>query len=895
MPLSVGDKLGHYEVLSLLGAGGMGEVYRARDTTLKRDVALKVLPATFLRDPERMARFQREAEVLASLDHPNIGHIHGIVDSEDSRGLVLALIEGPTLADRIEAGPLPQDEAIAIAKQIIEALEYAHERGVVHRDLKPANVKSTPEGVVKVLDFGLAKVLEDEPPASSLTNSPTLTVGHTRAGVILGTAAYMSPEQAVGRPVDRRSDIFSFGAVLYEMLTGKRAFAGETTPDVLEAVVKSDPDWSKLPAATPTVVVNLLRRCLEKDRKQRLQSIGEARIVLNGPLEDPAPFQQAIAPSSSRRVSRLGFMATAAAAVFALALGAVSFIHFREQPPAEQVVRFQIFPPEKVAYGSSISLSPDGRQMAFMARAVDSQQSQVWIRSLDTLVARALPGTEGAGNSVFWSPDSRFIAFQSNNKLKKMEVAGGPAQTIGEFRGLRGGAWAPSGTIIFGSFGQPIMRVSDAGGVPAPVTALDPSRGEASHEYPSFLPDGRHFVYERVSATNENGGIYLGSLDAKPEQQDAKRLVTARVPRYAPSTDPAFGYVLFAREASLMALPFDTRSLEPTGAAILVSDGLFFSGLPSYSASTTGVLAFRTGSSAETGSRLLWFDRSGKPLGQVGPLAPYGGVQLSPDGKTLLTADQSPQHLFAVDLARGVLSRVNPGNVADSAPAVSPDGRVAFSYAPDGVLGDIYVRPANGAGTPELLFKSPTQKHVNHWSLDGRYLIYDDHTTQRQDLWIVPMSGDNHKPIPFLVTPADETFGQFSPDTKWVAYSSDESGRREVYVQGFVPDHVPAAGVGKWQISTAGGDKPRWRRDGKEMYYIALNGKMMAVPIKSTATTFEPGVAIPLFDTHVTGFTPYDVAPDGRFLINTVMEDSAANSSPITVVLNWTAALKNLR
>jgi serine/threonine protein kinase/Tol biopolymer transport system component len=888
MPLSAGDKLGPYEILAQIGAGGMGEVYRARDTTLKREVALKVLPAAFLRDPERMARFQREAEVLASLDHPNIGHIYGIVDSEDSRGLVLALIEGPTLADRIAAGAMPPEEALHVAKQIIEALEYAHDRGVVHRDLKPANVKITPAGVVKVLDFGLAKVLEDEPPASSVANSPTLTLGHTRAGVILGTAAYMSPEQAVGRTVDRRSDIFSFGAVLYEMLTGLRAFAGAATPDVLEAVVKNDPDWSMLPATTPGAIRQLLRRCLAKDRKQRLQAIGEARITLEkGESEGRQPAQANGLPNKQSNVAWM------VAAIGIAAALVVSFVHFREQPPAAELMRFQIPPPEKAILGNSLSLSPDGRRLAFTARGADGI-AQIWVRSLDTLAVHPLPGTERVGNSdVFWSPDSRFIGFAVPGQLKKVEASGGPAQTVCDLPNtFRGGAWAPDGTIIFGAFYRPLMRVPETGGVPAPLTALTDQ--EASHGHPSFLPDGRHFVYERSSAGNENGGIYLGSLDAKPEMQDSKRMATSLAPSYAPSPDPGFGYVLFGREGSLMALPFDARRLEPAGAAVPVAEGLPTTGALSYSASATGVLAFRTGPPGGTDSQLLWFDRQGKQLGQIGPPAPYGNLQLSPDGKLLLV-DRRNQHLWVADLARGVFSRVNPGNNTDYGIAVSPDGRVAFTYTLAGALGDIYVKLASGAGVAEPLVKSATQKHPNNWSLDGRFLIYDDHTSQRQDLWIVPMSGEktgDRKPIPFLVTPADETFGQFSPDTKWVAYSSDESGGWEVYVQGFVPDHVPAAGVGKWHISTAGGDKPRWRRDGKELYYIALDGKMMAVPVKSTATTFEPGAAVPLFETHATGFTPYDVAADGRFLINTVMEEAAAKTSPITVVLNWTAELK---
>ena len=423
MPLSVGDKLGHYEVLFLLGQGGMGEVYRARDTKLKRDVALKVLPATLLRDPERVARFQREAEVLASLDHPNIGPIFGIVDSEDSNGLVLALIEGPTLADRINAGPIPLDEAIAIAKQIIEALEYAHDRGVVHRDLKPANVKITPDGVVKVLDFGLAKVLEDEPPITSMANSPTLTMGHTQAGVILGTAAYMSPEQAVGRPVDRRTDIFSFGAVLYEMLTGKRAFVGAATPDVLEAVVKNDPDWSKLPVEVPPPIGKLLKRCLVKDRKQRLQAVGEVRIAIDRTREDA----EADNSPSANRSSQLAWIVAGVALLAALGIG---WQYLRQPAEAPRLARISLVMPEKASYNDYRSLpaiSPDGRRVA-ISLVVDGKRS-IWLRDLDSLEAHPLRGTD-EGESPFWSPGSQSLGYFTPTTLKTIDMGGGASVTV---------------------------------------------------------------------------------------------------------------------------------------------------------------------------------------------------------------------------------------------------------------------------------------------------------------------------------------------------------------------------------------------------------------------------------------------------------------------------------
>jgi eukaryotic-like serine/threonine-protein kinase len=533
MPLNVGDRLGHYEVLSLIGVGGMGEAYKARDTTLKRDVALKVLPTTFLRDPGRMARFQREAEVLASLDHTNIGHIYGIIDSEDLRGLVLALIEGPTLADRIEAGPVPLDEAVAISKQIIDALEYAHDRGVVHRDLKPANVKITPEGVVKVLDFGLAKVLEDEPPRSSLANSPTLTLGHTRTGVILGTAAYMSPEQAVGRPVDRRSDIFSFGAVLYEMLTGKRAFAGTTTPDVLEAVVKNDPDWSALPSGTPEYLRRLVERTLAKDRKQRLQAIGEARIALEHP--DRVELGTTTAPSRSWP----GWVWPGMAALFALVAAALAFIHFRETP--EQTLRYTIAGPES-SLVQSFAISPDGRSLVI---AAVGGKRQLWLRPMDALQAQPMPFTEDA-TYPFWSPDSRDIGFFAQGKLKKVPASGGPAQSLCDATDGRGASWSRDDVIVFSPSPAAIsiQRVAAAGGLPVDVT-----RTKGDQRYPVFLPDARHFLYLVRGATADQSGIYVSSLDGKENRRlltDVLNAVVSHRPhgRVAPDIFCSFAKIL---------------------------------------------------------------------------------------------------------------------------------------------------------------------------------------------------------------------------------------------------------------------------------------------------------------------------------------------------------------
>ena len=590
MALTAGTRLGPYEILAHIGAGGMGEVYRARDTKLDRDVAIKVIPPALAQDPERLARFEREAKVLASLNHPNIAQIYGV----EERALVMELVPGETLKS-----PLPLETALNYAKQIADALEAAHEKNIIHRDLKPANIMITPEGVVKVLDFGLASVLSRDREGADPVNSPTLTISPTRAGMILGTAAYMSPEQARGKAVDKRADIWAFGVVLFELLTGKPLFAGETVSDTLAHVLTKEPDWEQVPVK----VRRLLETCLQKDPRQRLQAIGDWKLM----LADDAPI--ATAPSRSR----LGWLAWGVAGLFLLTTLAVSFVHFREKPPVAELMRFQIPPPEKVTVGNQLSLSPDSHRLAFVGRGADGV-AQIWVRSLETLAARPLPGTEGA-NGLFWSPDSRFIGFAITGKLRKVDASGGPAQSICDLPGaFVGGAWAPDGTIVFGGVFHPMMRVPEAGGTPVPILALDPARKEIYQGFPSFLPDGRHFLYGRGSL--ETGGIYLSSLDATPKQQDSKLIVTtqAAAPVYARAPNPDFGYVLFGQEGSLMALPFNARRLEPAGMAVTIAESIASTRFvePSYSASATGVLAFHTGRPSGNVSQLLWFNREGK-------------------------------------------------------------------------------------------------------------------------------------------------------------------------------------------------------------------------------------------------------------------------------------------
>jgi serine/threonine protein kinase/Tol biopolymer transport system component len=918
VPLTPGARLGVYEVVAEIGEGGMGKVYRALDTTLGRQVAIKVLPDAFAQDAERLARFEREARTLASLNHPNIAQIYGLEKSGDNGALIMELVEGEDLSQRIAGGPIPWAEAFPIAKQIAEALEVAHEQGIIHRDLKPANIKVTPAGVVKVLDFGLAK-LADTGPANAkaghyardgsvrlqadLTMSPTITspAAMTEMGVLLGTAAYMAPEQARGRSVDRRADIWAFGCVLFEMLAGRRPFDGENVADTLGAIIHREPAWSVLPTSTPPVVRELLQRCLDKDPKQRLRDIGDARFEIDKALRTSVADETTdgrSAPASRSRTALAGWLV---AMPLGLVAAGVGFLHFTERPAdTTSAVRFEIAPPENTNFLTGGIVSADGRLVAFAARD-DRGLMTIWVRSLDSLEARPLPGTETSniGRPFFWSPDSRFIGYAADGKLKKVAVSGGAPQTLADLEGLtaaqyRGGDWSRDGVVIFGLQGKGLRRVPAEGGTASVLTNVDPSR-ESSHVEPVFLPDGRRFLYTRLANEREQSGVYVGTLDAGGESASPRRLLLAISGAvFAPSPNPNVGQLLFVRGRTLMIQPFDAARVQLAGEAEPLAENMPDLGARAFSASTTGVLTFKS-VGATSGSRLIWFDRQGKSLGEVGPPAPYGDIVLAPDDRTLVVWQREPQtdtpHLWIIDLQRQVRSRLNPGDQRDYAPAVSHDGRIVFTVESSGAAGDLFIRAASGAGDPEPLLKSTNTKHPNDWSASGRFIMYDEHHPSRlQDMWVLPLAGDR-KPIPFLTTPADEAGGQFSPDDRWVVYSSNESGRREVYVRDFAPDRSPAVGSARITISTAGGATPRWRPDGKEIYYIAPGGKMMAVPVK-LGPTFEAGVAVPLFDINATGFFSYDVTADGRFLVNTLAEQDSASSPPITVVVNWQAALK---
>ena len=870
MPLSVGDKFGHYEVLSLLGQGGMGEVYRARDATLKRDVALKVLPAKLLRDPERMARLQREAEVMASLDHPNIGHIHGIVDSEDSRGLVLALIEGPTLGDRIEAGPIPVDEAVGIAKQIIEALEYAHDRGVIHRDLKPANVKITPEGVVKVLDFGLAKVLEDEPPASSLANSPTLTAGHTRAGVILGTAAYMSPEQAVGRPVDRRSDIFSFGAVLYEMLTGQRPFRGAVTPDVLEAVVKNDPDWSKLP---PGGIDKLIRRCLTKDRKQRLQAIGEARIILSDPVGQ--------VPDLPAKSSKLPWAtATLLATTTAVALWAP----WRTEKPVDRpLVRLDmdlgadVSLPAPTMGGGSVAISPDGTRLTYASGTPRS----LYIRRLDQAKATALPETQGA-TTPFFSPDGHWVGFVAGNKLNKISVEGGAVVALEDILNFAGASWREDGSIFASeAFTKGLLRIPPGGGPPETIMGL--GNGEIALGFPQTLPGGKAILF-----ASANLAIEVLTL------ADRHRKIVVRggtSPRYL-ATSSGAGHLVFVNKATLFAIPFDLDKLETRGTALPVLDDVAYeakTGAGQLDFSRTGTLVYRrAGGDASAMTTVQWLDTTGGKEPLRAKPGTYQFLSLSPDGKrvALAVGEGGRPDIWVYDQPRDAMTRLTFGEAVYIYPSWSPDGQyVVFSSLGKG----IFQARADGASQPKPLTQSKTTQNPGSFAPDGRRMAYTEATGGGQ-IWTVPLENQDGqlkagKPEQFLKSQFSDQAPSFSPDGRWLAYYSNESGKNEVYVRAFPPP--PSGQGGKWTISNNGGGSPRWSRNGRELFYQS-GDRIMAVSYKVLGDTFvadKPRVWIANL-----GGTPsgrqWDLAPDGkRVVVLTRVESAAAPKQEHDVVL----------
>ena len=885
--MSEPSTIAHYRITAKLGEGGMGAVYRATDTKLGRDVAIKILPEAFAGDADRMTRFEREAQVLASLNHPNIAAIYGV----EERALVMELVEGETLR-----GPMPLEEALPIIHQLIDALEYAHEKGIVHRDLKPANIKVTPDGRVKVLDFGLAKAMSSDAPASDPVNSPTLTMRATMAGVILGTAAYMAPEQARGHDVDKRADIWAFGVVVYELLTARRLFEGPSVSDTLASVLKETPDFQVL----PDPLRSLVRACLVRDVRRRMRDIGDARLL----LDQPAAGISAEGAGVRSRAARWWI---AALSVLTLTGIAVAVLHFRETPAETAPVRFQIRPPEKYDYATGgMALSPDGKRLAFVPTAAGGG-TMLWIRSLDALESRVLPGTEGASYLPFWSPDSRYIAFGVLGKLKKVNADGGPPQTLSEVAGpVLGGSWNREGIILFGYNAGGIYRVPQAGGTPIKVTTSDESKGELGHLRPWFLPDGRHFLYVTRGTVASGNTIYLATLDS-PER---KKMVESRqAGAYAPPVaGTPYGHLLFLREGTLMAQPMDPKRYDLVGEAFPVAEQVgSVLAMGYFSVAGNGVLAYRSGNANSVDfSQLTWRDRSGKVLETLLPGPPYTGtIEFSPD-RTRAAIEQmdasNNRDLWIVDLRRHVASRFTLDPVANERdPVWSPDGSQLVFSSDRSTQGSyrLYHKSAGGNGNDELLIETSGASHPLSWSHDGRYLLFNLYDKGSDDLWVLPMDskGAAGKPQPYLQGAFTERQAQFSPDGHWVAYISDESmrGQYQVYVQSF------PLGGGKFQISTgAGGTMPRWRPDGKEIFYVAADGKLVAVEVKTTPR-FEAGAPQPLLDLRAMPVANpgsvfrYDVAADGkRFLVITPpagMENSGS-PTPITVLLNWTSAVR---
>ena len=894
MPLGPGARLGAYEIVSAIGAGGMGEVYRARDTRLGRDVAIKVLADSFADDPERLARFEREAQLLASLNHPNIATIHGLEETGASgrvvgRALVMELVEGPTLAERIADGPIPVDEALPIARQVAEALEAAHERGVIHRDLKPANIKLTSSGQVKVLDFGLAKLAEASgagggAAARDFSMSPTLTVQATIAGVILGTAAYMSPEQARGKPVDRRADIWAFGCVLYEMLTGKQAFdAGETVSDAIAAILTKEPDWHALPSKTPVQIRTLLRRCLQKDPQKRLPHIGIARIEIDEP--PPAVTPAVVAAAAARPRRRFSWpLAVVTIVAMTLIYSALPWLQDDEPTAAAPEIRTSIVTPASTD-PISLALSPDGKQIAFVASA--NGISQLWLRRLDKEAAQPLRGTEGA-RYPFWSPDSRSIAFSTGGRLMRLDLDGGtPEVLLTLAAGGRGGTWNKDGVILIApNTASALIRISASGGDAVTATKLV---GQIGHRFPQFLPDGRRFLFFGFGSADAQG-IYLGSLDS----QEVTKIVSSEGPAVYMA-----GILYWVRGGTtLVAQRLDPDQHRLVGEMLAVADQVATDSLTggiAVSVSQSGLIAYRAGGTNHR--QLTWYDRLGKTLGVIGAPDDSGllAPRLSPDGRRIaaVRSVQGNQDIWLMDGTR--VSRFTFDPAPDRFPLWSPDGsRILFDSTRKGTR-DFYLKSSTGAGDEELLLSSMADKSATDWSPDGRFILYRSVEAKTgRDLMVLPLA--TRKPWIFLGTQFEENLGSFSPDGRWVAYQSNESGRFEVYVRPFVEPTSAAEGSsirpgGQWQVSTDGGIQPRWRRDGRELYYINPEGQMMAVETRTAGSAFELGAPVKLFDTHIYGGgadvaqgSEYDLAKDGRFLVDTIIDEATA---PITIVQNW--------
>ena len=897
MAISSGSRLGSYEILQAIGAGGMGEVYRARDTRLDRVVAIKVLPPQLSDAVESRERFEREARVISSLNHPNICVLHDIGRQDGIDFLVMEFLDGESLAQRLARGPLALDLALKYAIEIASALDAAHRQGVTHRDLKPGNIMLTKVGA-KLLDFGLAKLKPRSGPVQSLSEMPTAaSIGElTAQGSILGTLQYMSPEQLEGTEADARSDIFAFGAMLYEMLTGKKAFEGKSQVSLMAAILEHEPIplRTRQPLAPP-LLEHLITRCLAKHPDQRWQTSSDVALELKWLASQGASSLEAETRSESKAVRQPASRTWILAAAVGIVLGSLAVfgaLAMRSVPEAPSL-RFDVNLPEGVKFiGSaarSFSASPDGRRLAFVAQGPDDK-TRVWVRALDSFTAQPLAGTEGAEPIFSWAPDSRQLLFTAQGKLKKSDITGGQPQTIADGIAAARTAWSQDGTIIFenraGINTGPLFRISAAGGAPAPLTSLDKDRQEVRHSWPSFLPDGHHFIYSVSSSDAQKSGLFVGDTDST-ERKQIMNSDWAAV--YAPP-----GYLLFLRETALMAQRFDAEKLELSGEPFRIADNVMRSALDvGVSVSGNGVLSYRTGDFAGSSSSFVWFDRHGMqtPVKEI-PVGAVSGMALSPDGKNVAFARQldasNPYNIWLHDFVRGVTSRFTVNPFVNAAPKWSPDGNDVLFFSTRG-SGGIYKKSASGARDDELIVNTPQRAQVEDVSSDGRFLMIQG----TGDLKILSLK-DDKEPLPFSQTGFNEREGRFSPNTRWVAYTSSQSGQDQIYI-----GSISASGL--WQISRDGGRQPRWRRDGKELFFLSLEGRMMAVTLEETANAMQAGLPVELFDARfpfqelggnylVSGNSrnDYDVTADGqRFLI--AAQDAA--SDPIHVVINWTALL----
>jgi eukaryotic-like serine/threonine-protein kinase len=895
--LPSGTKLGRYEIRSLIGAGGMGEVYRARDVKLNRDVAVKVLPAAYSADADRLRRFEQEAQAAGALNHPNILAVHDVGAHEGAPYVVSELLEGETLREILSAGPLPPRRAINFATMIAHGLAAAHEKGIIHRDLKPENVFITKDERLKILDFGLAKLIP--PGGNNVVQTEVATLkAQTSAGTVMGTAGYMSPEQVRGLSLDQRSDIFSFGAVLYEALSGRRAFHGESAVESLNAILKEEPpDLNETNTKINPQLEKIVRRCLEKKPERRFHSahdLGFALEALTNSSESSfktAPLVTSAATLNGSGVlgflrnSRLGWIVAGLLSLLTLGM---AWAYFTRQPKVEtRAVKLLILPPSKtiLTAGPPPLISPDGKVLAFVAMD-DSGKNLLYVRPLDSLVARPLEGSDDA-HLPFWSPDSRSLGFFARGKLKRIDVSGGQPITLANAPNPRGGAWNRDGVIIYCPIPpSPLLRISAYGGESTALNSDNVPEPGTVRWLPSFLPDGRHYLFVTRMAGSERE-VRVGSLDSKDSKSLVSRTYSNAV--YAPP-----GYLLYRRESTLVAHHFDTAKLELQGDPIPIAENVGFDATSYqgyFSASDDGVVVHHSGSAGLT--QLTWNDRRGRQLGIVDEPADQGDLELAPDDSRLafrrVDSHTGSISLWLIDLARGTPSRFTFEKTSDFSPIWSPDGsRIVFSTLRDGPP-NLYQKVSSSAGNDEALLKTPVAKISFDWSRDGRYIIYgvvDPKTSW--DLWTLPLD-DTSKPVPFLQTNSDERQAKFSPNGRWIAYMSNEPGTNEVCVRPF-----PVT-PGKWQVSTAGGEQPRWSRDGKELFYLSADHKLMSVEVNTDGSTFEHRTPTALFGIRVGGIdTPgkyYDVTADGqRFILNNLVAEAAY--TPITVVLNWTADLK---